>query len=72
MSNFDDETIYEEETLPEETSNRTFLIAAGILGGLVLLALLCGIFSSHEVRTNRQMPPRCNKRPTRLPPFRWD
>jgi hypothetical protein len=43
MSNFDDETIYEEETLPEETSNRTFLIAAGILGGLVLLALLCGV-----------------------------
>ena len=43
MSNFDDETIYEEETLPEETSNRTFLIAAGVLGGLVLLALLCGV-----------------------------
>jgi cytoskeletal protein RodZ len=26
---------------PEETSNRTFLIAAGILGGIVLLSIAC-------------------------------
>jgi len=34
--NFDDE-----ETPPEESSNRTFLIAAGILGGIVLLSIAC-------------------------------
>jgi len=39
MSNFDDDTSFDEETPPEESSNRTFLIAAGILGGLVLLGL---------------------------------
>jgi len=42
MSNFDDD-VYVEETPPEEASNRTFLIAAGILGGLVLLGLLCAV-----------------------------
>ena len=26
---------------PEESSNRTFLIAAGILGGIVLLSIAC-------------------------------
>ena len=31
----------EEETPPEEASNRTFLIAAGILGGIVLLSIAC-------------------------------
>jgi hypothetical protein len=31
----------DEETPPEESSNRTFLIAAGILGGIVLLSLAC-------------------------------
>jgi len=30
-----------EETPPEEASNRTFLIAAGILGGIVLLSIAC-------------------------------
>jgi hypothetical protein len=39
MSNFDEDTTFEEETPPEESSNRTFLFAAGILGGLVLLGL---------------------------------
>ena len=34
--NFDDE-----ETPPEESNNRTFLIAAGILGGIVLLSIAC-------------------------------
>lgn len=37
-----DDLYYEdEETPPEEASNRTFLIAAGILGGIVLLSLAC-------------------------------
>jgi len=31
----------DEETPPEEASNRTFLIAAGILGGIVLLSIAC-------------------------------
>ena len=39
MSTYDEEPTFEEETPPEESSNRTFLIAAGILGALVLLAL---------------------------------
>lgn len=39
MSTFDDEPTFEEEVPPEEASNRTFLLAAGILGGLVLLGL---------------------------------
>lgn len=34
--NFDDEGVP-----PEESSNRTFLIAAGILGGIVLLSIAC-------------------------------
>lgn len=43
MSNFDDDITFEEETPPEESSNRTFLLFAGILGGLIFLALLCGV-----------------------------
>jgi hypothetical protein len=31
----------QEATPPEESSNRTFIIVAGILGGITLLALLC-------------------------------
>jgi len=37
----DDLNYEDEETPPEEASNRTFLIAAGILGGIVLLSLAC-------------------------------
>ena len=43
MSNFDDEPTFEEETPPEESSNRTFLIAAGVLGVIIFLVLLCGV-----------------------------
>ena len=43
MSTFDDEPTFEDETPPEEASNRTFLLAAGVLGGLVLLGLLCAV-----------------------------
>lgn len=43
MSTYDEEPTFDDETPPEEEgSNRTFLVAASILGGLVLLALLCG------------------------------
>jgi len=35
-----------EETPPEESNNRTFMIAAGILGGIVLLSLIClGVYA---------------------------
>ncbi len=38
--NTDDQTNFE-ATPPEESSNRTFLVAAGILGGIVLLSIAC-------------------------------
>jgi hypothetical protein len=38
---FDDNTDFDDANPPEESSNRTFLLVAGILGGLVLLGLLC-------------------------------
>ena len=41
MSTFDDNPDFDDENPPEEASNRTFLIVAGVLGGLVLLGLLC-------------------------------
>lgn len=41
MSTYDDNPDFDDEIPPEESSNRTFLIVAGILGGLVLLGLLC-------------------------------
>ena len=38
MSNYDEEPTFDDETPPEEeASNRTFLVAASALGGLVLL-----------------------------------
>jgi hypothetical protein len=40
MTTFDD-TDFDEPTPPEESSNRAFLLVAGILGGLVFLGLLC-------------------------------
>lgn len=38
---FDDNTDFDDANPPEESSNRTFLLVAGALGGLVLLGLLC-------------------------------
>ena len=38
---YDDNTDFDDANPPEESSNRTFLLVAGILGGLVLLGLLC-------------------------------
>lgn len=40
MTTFDDPD-FDEPTPPEESSNRAFLLVAGILGGLVFLGLLC-------------------------------
>lgn len=41
QSNFDD-NLPEDEQLPEESNNnRTFLIAAGILGGIILISVAC-------------------------------
>jgi hypothetical protein len=43
MTTFDDDnaTFDDDANPPEESSNRTFLLIAGILGGLVFLGLLC-------------------------------
>jgi hypothetical protein len=43
MDNYDDfdDTFEDETDAPEESNNRTFLLAAGGLGFLVLVALLC-------------------------------
>jgi hypothetical protein len=42
MTMYDEETpAFDDENPPEESSNRTFLIIAGVLGGLVLLGILC-------------------------------
>lgn len=41
MSTYDDDPDFDDDNPPEEANNRTFLITAGILGGLVLLGLLC-------------------------------
>jgi len=55
MSTFDDNPGFDDENPPEESSNRTFLIAAGVLGGLVLLGLLCvGGYLFFSNRTNQQ------------------
>lgn len=37
----DDQNTFNEEQPPEESGNRTFLIVAGILGGLILLSIVC-------------------------------
>jgi hypothetical protein len=38
---YDENADFDDANPPEESSNRTFLLVAGILGGLVLLGLLC-------------------------------
>jgi hypothetical protein len=54
MTNFNDDISYDETNPPEESSNRTFLFAAGGLGILVLIAILCLVayvlFSSNSGR----------------------
>ncbi|MBT3336507.1 MAG: hypothetical protein HN855_00805 [Anaerolineae bacterium] len=43
MAIFDDNdiTFPEDEELPEESSNRTFIIAASVMGGIILISLVC-------------------------------
>lgn len=42
MTTFDDDNVtFDDANPPEESNNRTFLLIAGILGGLVFLGLLC-------------------------------
>ena len=38
---FSDDIDMDDDDLPEESSNRTFIIAASVLGGIILLALIC-------------------------------
>jgi hypothetical protein len=38
---YDENADFDDANPPEESSNRTFLLVAGILGGLVFLGLLC-------------------------------
>lgn len=48
--------VFDEEEAPEESSNRTFLLAAGALGVLILVALLCVVgyvfISANSSRAN--------------------
>jgi hypothetical protein len=42
MDDFDlDDIDLEDEVQPEESSNRTFILVAGILGGVLILSLVC-------------------------------
>lgn len=43
MDNYDDLDTFDDDELdaPEESNNRTFLLIAGALGGLILIVLLC-------------------------------
>ncbi len=55
---YDSESSNPESQPPEESSNRTFLIAAGILGGIVLLSIACfaayALFILPGQRTSQQ------------------
>jgi hypothetical protein len=65
MSAYDNDNMnFDDPNPPEESSNRTFLLAAGILGGLVLLALLClvGYFFFSRGNTRHRHKPH-NKQP---------
>ncbi|MBV6449786.1 MAG: hypothetical protein MHPDNHAH_00499 [Anaerolineales bacterium] len=55
MATFNDDDLnYEDSNPPEESSNRTFLFAAGGLGLLVLLALLClGAYVLFSMNSNQ-------------------
>ncbi len=54
MTTFNDDMGYDDSNPPEESSNRTFLFAAGGLGLLVLLALLClGAYVLFSLNTNQ-------------------
>ena len=55
MSAYDNDNMnFDDPNPPEESSNRTFLLIAGILGGLVLLALICLVGYFFFARGNTQ------------------
>jgi hypothetical protein len=55
MSAYDNDNMnFDDPNPPEESSNRTFLLVAGILGGLVLLALICLVGYFFFARGNTQ------------------
>jgi hypothetical protein len=53
---YDENAGFDDANPPEESSNRTFLLAAGILGGLVYsgFSVLAPIFSCGILPPNRQ------------------
>lgn len=59
MDNYDDlDTFDDDADVPEESNNRIFLIIAGVLGGLILIVLLCvGAY----VILNRNPPGQANE-----------
>lgn len=60
-----DDLNYEEEEAPvEEASNRTFLIAAGILGAIVLLSLACVAGYWLVIRPQQQAARQANEQNT--------
>ena len=62
MNDFDSLDEFDDANPPEESNNRTFLIVAGVLGFLVLVAMLC---LGGYVLFNRSTPVRRMKRPHR-------
>ena len=55
MTMYDDENAGFDETPPEESNNRTFLLFAGILGGLVLLGICAVVgYLIFSNQTNQQ------------------
>jgi hypothetical protein len=56
MDDFDlDNMEVEEEPKPEESGNRTFLLVAGILGGVLILSLICiAIYAMVYLPRNRE------------------
>ncbi len=75
MTMYDDENAgFENENPPEESSNRTFLIIAGVLGGLYYWVSALRPHTSFTPigPTNRQTQLHCSRQPTRPLRFKWD
>jgi len=55
MDDFDlDDMELEDESPPEDSSNRTFLLVAGILGAILILSLICmAVYAMYFVPKNR-------------------
>jgi len=71
---YDENADFDDANPPEESNNRTFLLVAGILGGLVLLALIClvGYFSLQTIPVSKMTRPRRHRPHNRLSPSRPD